>query len=158
MTTLSLTGLGTAASAATPAPADGGQAIAAGGPQRAQRAGVEAPVLAGDVTYFRTRGDNPHITRGEVSVHGWWEKISGKATKAKVTVWLQAHKGAKWKTVATGKRTVGPGSSKRANAREKCKNRTTKVKFRTVVDVDIIGYTDGPEKWYSNGFTLKCKV
>ncbi|MFE0877251.1 hypothetical protein ACFW4X_20720 [Streptomyces smyrnaeus] len=110
------------------------------------------------INLFTTHGDNAHVTRGEVSVHGWWTKQSGPAKKAKVTVWLQAHKGSKWKSIDEGVRTVKPGTSKRANARKKCKNRTTKVKFRTKVDVDIIGYADSPRKLYTKGVKLRCKV
>lgn len=113
---------------------------------------------AAGVHRFTTHGDNAHVTRGEVSVHGWWTKQSGPAAKARVTVWLQAHKGAKWKTIQKGARTVKPGTGKRANARKKCKNTTTKVKFRTVVDVDIIGYADPPTKLYTKSVTRRCKV
>ncbi|NSC22570.1 hypothetical protein FM076_15850 [Streptomyces albus subsp. chlorinus] len=74
------------------------------------------------INFFTTHGDDAHVTRGEVSVHGWWIKQSGPAGKAKVTVWLQAHKRSKWKTVAKGVRTVKPGTGKRANARKKRKN------------------------------------
>ncbi|MBO8193165.1 hypothetical protein ITI46_16030 [Streptomyces oryzae] len=110
------------------------------------------------INFFTTHGDDAHVTRGEVSVHGWWTKQSGPAKKAKVTVWLQAHKRSKWKTVAKGVRTVKPGTSKRANARKKCKNRTTKVRFRTKVDVDIIGYADSPRQLTTKGVTRRCKV
>ncbi|MFI7244315.1 hypothetical protein [Streptomyces qinglanensis] len=121
-------------------------------------AGSVPPDAEARINLFTTHGDNAHVTRGEVSVHGWWTKQSGPATKAKVTVWLQAHKGSKWKTVKKGVRTVKPGTSKRANARKKCKNTTTKVKFRTKVDVDIIGYPDSPRKLYTKGVKRRCKV
>lgn len=94
---------------------------------------------------FWTRSDNPHIsyTSGfkEVSVHGWWTKETTKATKAKVTVTLQALTKNGWRTVATGSKVVAPGTYNRGNARVRCVNDDLYT-YRSIVDVDLVGHLD----------------
>ncbi|WEV25720.1 hypothetical protein OYE22_11290 [Streptomyces sp. 71268] len=113
---------------------------------------------------FETHGDYVHISGSApraVSAHGWWKRKSGPAKYAKVTIELQAHAGAKWKTIDTGtkkKAKSGGGSANRAHARKNCKNATTVVKFRSRVDVDIIGYSDPPTKLVTPTRKIKCKV
>ncbi|MFH7595431.1 hypothetical protein WDV06_10045 [Streptomyces racemochromogenes] len=112
---------------------------------------------------FYTNGDNVHISStapAAASGHGWWVKISGPGTKAKVTIELQAldYRDNRWKTVATGSKTVypGTGSANRAAARKVCTNRLMQVKWRSVIDVDIIGVNDSPEKAVTKTQTLWC--
>ncbi|WP_274561662.1 hypothetical protein [Streptomyces spiramyceticus] len=112
---------------------------------------------------FVTNGDHVHISStapATASAHGWWKKISGPGTKAKVTIELQAldYRDNKWKTVATGSKTVksGGGSVNRANARKTCTNRVMQVKWRSRIDVDLIGVADSPEKAITATKTLWC--
>ncbi|MEU0692154.1 hypothetical protein [Streptomyces uncialis] len=116
---------------------------------------------------FFTNGDYVHESStppATASGHGWWFKQSGPGEKAKVTVQLQAYdaKAKKWKTVATGNKTVKPSkklrsapSTHRANARKVCKGSTT-VKWRSVIDVDIIDVNDTPDKAVTTAQSLTC--
>lgn len=82
-----------------------------------------------------------------------------KNVKAKVTVWLQTKHGNTWRTVAEGSKKVKAGgkgaSSRRANARRTCENRD-KTQWRSVIDVDLIGIADSPEKAVTRAVTLAC--
>lgn len=110
---------------------------------------------------FYANGDKVHYSSSDNSVlsgHGWWVKLSGAGTKARVTVWLQQRKGG-WKPVAKDVKTVKPGGGrgKRATAREKCGSRKTTA-WRSVIDVDIIGVNDSPEKAYTKTVRKKCRA
>ncbi len=112
---------------------------------------------------FVTDGDRVHVSSTPpptASGHGWWKKISGPGTKAKVTVTLQARPAgtSTWHNVATGSKTVksGGGSGKRATARKTCTNLIQKTEWRSVIDVDIIGVADSPEKATTKAATLWC--
>jgi hypothetical protein len=113
---------------------------------------------------FQTLGDNVHISSTPpktASAHGGWRKISGSGTKAKVTVWLQmkSSKHGKWHTVAKGQKTVksGGGSGRRATARKVCHSSQTHL-WRSVVDVDLIGIPDSPEKLYTKTVSKHCSA
>jgi hypothetical protein len=135
------------------APAEGRTGDQAQGRQhRAPSAGV-----------FITDGDRVHVSSTPpptASGHGWWKKISGPGTKAKVTVTLQArpYGASGWRDVATGSKTVksGGGAGKRATARKTCTNLIQKTEWRSVIDVDIIGVADSPEKVSTKAATLFC--
>ncbi|MGK5448822.1 hypothetical protein [Streptomyces radiopugnans] len=115
------------------------------------------------VNVFVTRGDNVHFSRdvpGTINAHGWWTKTSGPATSAKVTIWLQVRSGSLWRNLDTGVKTVGPGGGrgKRANASWECTNLIARNDFRSVVDVDIVGYADGDSKLTTPTQSLYCGV
>ncbi|MFI1307828.1 hypothetical protein [Streptomyces sioyaensis] len=112
---------------------------------------------------FLTKGDYAHFShtvRNTVNAHGWWKKIDGPATHAKITIWLQVKTSHGWKTLDKGVKTVPPGggSNKRAVANWKCTNLIAKNHFRTVVDADIVGYPDSPEKLVTKTQTLYCGI
>lgn len=119
------------------------------------------PIVAqAAVAVFYTRGDYVHVTRGQASGHGWWIKGTAKATKAKVTVQLQykPKKTSSWnRRGKAGVKTIGPGTSKRANARMTCRSQARK-QWRSWVDVNLIGYLDSPNKLYTSARTLKCTL
>ncbi|MFF4278980.1 hypothetical protein ACWDFH_22160 [Streptomyces kronopolitis] len=126
-------------------------------------AGSYRAVSARSAHGFLTKGDYAHFShtvRNTVNAHGWWKKIDGPATHAKVTIWLQVKSGSRWKTLDKGVKTVlpGGGSNKRAVANWKCTNLIMKNHFRTVVDVDIVGYPDSPEKLVTKTQTLYCGI
>ncbi|MFJ7199971.1 MULTISPECIES: hypothetical protein [unclassified Streptomyces] len=119
---------------------------------------------ASDVGGFVTDGDHVHVSStppATASAHGWWMDPLGKHknVKAKVTVWLQTKHGNTWRTVAEGSKKVKAGgkgaSSRRANARRTCENRD-KTQWRSVIDVDLIGIADSPEKAVTRAVTLAC--
>lgn len=58
-------------------------------------------------------------------------------------------------TEGYGERTIGPGTSKRANARFTCVN-TTRTLWRSKVDVDIIGMADGPKDTITESVRIGC--
>jgi hypothetical protein len=75
-----------------------------------------------------------------------------------VTIWLQAKDGhGKWHSVAEGAKVVksGGGSSRRANVRKRCQG-TGEVSWRSVIDVDIIGVSDSPEKAVTKTVSVHC--
>ena len=108
---------------------------------------------------YTTRGDNPHVSRtgNEVSVHGWWtiDSDSGPCpTYADVEVWLQGWyciEGVTcwWRTIDEDEKRVraGGGAGNRTNARAFCVSDKV-TGFRNVVDVDLVGVSDPPDKLY----------
>jgi hypothetical protein len=124
----------------------------------ADPAALRAPA---DVGTYLTNGDHVHISGTKpatASAHGWWLKVSGSGTKARVTVWLQvkdAH--GRWHSVAKGAKVVksGGGSSRRANVRKRCEG-TRRETWRSLIDVDIIGVGDSPEKVATRAVQLRC--
>jgi hypothetical protein len=109
-------------------------------------------------TFYLTNGDYVHITAGDASGHGWWEKLSGTATSAKVTIWLEENLGGTWYIEATGTYTggPGPGSGKWANARYTCIPTTSTYQWRSRIDVDIIGEQDPPDQAITKTQSLHC--
>ncbi|WP_326619537.1 hypothetical protein OG863_19615 [Streptomyces decoyicus] len=137
--------------------------------------GAAAPASAGEQAprpgpgVYASNGDHVHVSSTKpatASGHGWWFKVKGPGSKAKVTIWLQTRKkGAKkWHTVAKGSKIVKPSkklnkapSTWRANARKKCANRQVR-EWRSVIDTDIIGVADSPEKAVTKVRPVKCGV
>lgn len=109
-------------------------------------------------TLYLTNGDYVHITAGDASGHGWWEKLSGTASTAKVTIWLEENLGGTWYVEATGTYTggPGPGSGKWANARYTCIPTASNFQWRSRIDVDIIGEQDPPDQAITKTQDLKC--
>ncbi|MEE1770149.1 hypothetical protein PUR34_18860 [Streptomyces sp. JV185] len=130
----------------------------------ASSAHAASGTTASDVGGFVTDGDHVHVSStppATASAHGWWMDPLGKHknVKAKVTVWLQTKHGNTWRTVAEGSKKVKAGgkgaSSRRANARKTCENRD-RTQWRSVIDVDLIGIADSPEKAVTRTVTLAC--
>ncbi|WJV48073.1 hypothetical protein [Streptomyces flavofungini] len=112
---------------------------------------------------FRTYGDNVHFShtvRGHINAHGWWKVLSGPArgVKAKVTVDLQVKRGGQWKTLTRASKNVysGGGSGKRTAAAYKCTYNVGQYDFRSVIDVDLIGYPDDNYKKITATQRLGC--
>lgn len=122
---------------------------------------MAAPAAPSEVGTYITNGDRVHVSSTPprtASAHGWWIKVSGAGTKAKVTIWLQTKKSnGRWRSVAKGQKTVksGGGSSRRANVRKTCAN-AQKRQWRSLIDVDIIGVSDSPEKAVTKAVTVRC--
>ena len=110
--------------------------------------------VGGSCTY-QTRGDNPHRSGNDVSVHGWWKisPASGQCpTHADVEVWLQGWwcnewYGCWWRTIDSDEKRVRPGggSGRRTNIRELCATFET-TGYRNVVD--LVGVGDPGDKEY----------
>ena len=134
------------AAVAAPAPAGGEGGIES----TASPEGEVTP--ASHICTFLTKGDNVHIssTAFEASGHGWWVKVSCAATSAVVTVQLQQYySDGAWRVVGTvGRATVpaGGGGGKRATGRAACLS-SALTGWRSVVDVDIVGYADTADKY-----------
>ncbi|MDF4253295.1 hypothetical protein [Streptomyces sp. WMMB303] len=123
-------------------------------------------VNAAGAGIFRTYGDKVHVSSSKprtASAHGWWRKFSGPGSKAKVTVWLQVRtkSGKKWHTVAKGVKNIKSAKSRSrkpsTTARKGCNNHKTR-QWRSLIDVDIIGVGDSPEKAYTKTVKLRCGV
>lgn len=111
--------------------------------------------------FLKQMAINPRVTTSsgyeEVSAHGWWVDLGcPSGTRASVEIVLQALTENGWYTVATGSRVIGPGTSKRANVRERCVD-DRPYTYRSIIDVDLIGIIDTPERAvrHSQG-TLNC--
>lgn len=124
---------------------------------------VAAPAAANGPGVFITNGDRVHISSTPprtASAHAWWTHVSGPGTKAKVTIWLQMKSGRTWHSVAKNAKNLksgNGGSARRVVARKKCAN-SSKHQWRTMIDVDLIGVADSPEKAYTKPVTVKCGV
>ncbi|QCX74062.1 hypothetical protein C9F11_01795 [Streptomyces sp. YIM 121038] len=147
-----------AVGAAVPAQAAGSDA-----PSYRSAASAQSARAGSGVGAFQTLGDNVHFShtvRGHINAHGWWKNLSGPArgVKAKVTVWLQVKRGGEWKTLATDVKNVysGGGSGKRAAAAYKCTYNVGQYDFRSVIDVDLIGYPDDSYKKITATQRLGC--
>ncbi|MFI5771298.1 hypothetical protein ACIA74_22690 [Streptomyces sp. NPDC051658] len=134
-------------------------------PAQARPAGPEARHAA-DAGLFYTNGDDVHVSStppATASGHGWWVRVKGgkPGEKAKVTIWLQAKdRHGKWRSVASGSKKVKPtkgkaSSTHRANARKTCEGRR-KTQWRSLIDVDVIGEADSPEKAVTVTMTFNC--
>lgn len=124
---------------------------------------MAAPAAANGPGVFITNGDRVHISSTPprtASAHAWWTHVSGPGTKAKVTIWLQMKSGQRWHSVAKNAKNLksgNGGSARRVVARKKCANQN-KRQWRTMIDVDLIGVADSPEKAYAKPVTVKCGV
>lgn len=105
---------------------------------------------------YKTRGDHPHRSGGDVSAHGWWTTTTPKKCPryAYVEVWLKAwacdyQNGRKvrcfWDTVDHDEKRIraGGGRGKRTNVRKACASNKT-VSYMSIIDVDLEGMWDGP--------------
>lgn len=110
---------------------------------------------------FLQYGDWVHISSTApraASGHGWWENVDCDAVLADVTVQLQIYKGGSWKNVGSaGRKRVysGGGSANRAAARVTCAN-SNSYKWRSVIDVDVVGVADAANKLTTGEKTLAC--
>jgi len=118
-------------------------------------------VTAGDCQ-FEGRGDYPHVTNGEASVHGYWVKLGGTCPwTAKVTVDLQAYACNSlycfWVTQATQSGTyhTGPGTGYWATPHKACASTKT-VGWRGQIDVDLTSVNDPSGYQYSAERDLSC--
>ena len=162
----SLAALPTSAGASSPAPSASGRSATSG--HFAPYPGGEAipltesgNITAGSCTY-RQAIDDPHLSSGDASVHGWWLRISGTCPdKANVDVYLQGYwcdiYGCRWITVGSGSGDyyAGGGSGQRATARRTCSGTST-VGWRGFVDVDLIVVSDPSGYTYSTIQNLAC--
>jgi hypothetical protein len=113
------------------------------------------------VRFFDIFGDYVHISRSPpraASGHGWWERIDNEASLARVTVQLQIKRAGLWLDVgAPGSEIVKPGggAANRANARVPCVGFDVH-EWRSVVDVDLIGYFDSAAPHTTPARPLPC--
>lgn len=119
-------------------------------------------ITAGSCTY-RQAVDNPHLSSGTTSVHGWWETstTSGCPAYSNVDTLLQAFYcnmwGCSYVTIASDSRDVlaGGGSGRRGNARNSCLN-SSLISYRGAVDVDLINQNDPGGLTYSPEVGVNC--
>lgn len=112
---------------------------------------------------FITDGDYAHVSKSDpatASAHGWWIKVTTKATRAVVRIWLQVKVGSKWKTVGSDRKTLksGGGSGRRATARMRCAAGpiVKRPVYRSVIDVDLVGVRDDPRRAVTDSRALRC--
>lgn len=124
---------------------------------------VESGVITAGACKYRQAIDDPHISSGDASIHGYWKKYSGTCpSKANVDTYLQAYwcdyLGCRFVTVASNSGDVyqGGGSGKWVTARRHCSSTARLVGWRGFVDVDLIGVSDPSGYTYSNIKNLYC--
>jgi len=128
-----------------------------------EQTGVEPQARAGSCEYD-TRGDYPHRSGGDVSAHGWWETTtySSCPTHADVEVWIQGvwcdRWGCRWLTAAHDEKRIRPRNiyNERTTARRACVSNDV-VGFRTVVDVDLVGVIDPPDRYVGPPRDVPCR-
>jgi hypothetical protein len=150
---LSVSGTGWAAAGdpvpdpdAVPAPYPGGSVVLPISP---------APTLAGDCQP-RADGDDPHLSSGDISAHGWWYRGTCPNTKATVDVRLfEYYSDGTWRLKAENWGSVWPGggSGNRVTARRTCES-TLGAGWATSVYVSI-GTGDS---YYSPAVNRSCQV
>jgi hypothetical protein len=144
--------------------------VAGAGQAHADDAGTPALAPAQDTGLFTGHGDRVHISSTpprSASAHGWWTvdaSVGEPPTHAIVTVQLQMkiqeEDSATWIDVGEpGSERVKPGggSANRATARVECKNSARNI-WRSVIDVDIIGYADSPNQTVKEEVAIPCGV
>lgn len=117
---------------------------------------------------YTAGGDNPHISSAgpHVSVHGWWNSWSENCpSRSRVKVWLKAFycwnealNWCAWITVGYKKHDVRARnlSGNWVNARDYCRPATTYTSYQGIVDVDLIGQRDPPDRRYSRIRDFLC--
>lgn len=158
-----------APAAPAPAPAPVGAAAAAGADGTgelslqgtASDSDARAAAAAAAICLFTTNGDYVHVSSSafEASGHGWWVNGNCRATTAVVTVQLQEYyNDGSWRNKGVvGRSTVrsGGGAGNRATGRAGCNNNTL-VGWRSVIDVDLVGQADSPDKLTTPSRNIRC--
>lgn len=103
--------------------------------------------------------DNPHVTGGDASGHGWWGKGNCKNDYADVYNCLyEYYTDVYWyKKACSPTKKLKPygGSTWRTNARKKCNSESKLISWRNHVDVNVIDEPDTAEK-PMNQAAIKC--
>jgi hypothetical protein len=117
------------------------------------------------IKFFETKGDKVHESSTpppEMSGHGWWIRFSGPARQAVVTVQIQQMFDGGFVNVGRrGRARIRPGGGRgrRVTARARCHHyKGGRYTYRSVVDTDIVGHRDTPEKLYTNWATTSCSA
>ncbi len=112
-----------------------------------------------------TYADNPHVTRGQVSAHGWWrEGTCDGATKATVRVcllewWVDSNGNRKWVNKGCSSKSIKQAGKSRkpaVNKRRTCTSFST-TGWANLVDVDVAGKWDNTEDGYKAA-NIGCRV
>jgi hypothetical protein len=121
-----------------------------------------SPAAAADTCVFWQQGDYVHISKTSPEYaaqgHGWWLNGDCPATQADVTVQLEIYKSGTWYRVGTvGKKRVyqGGGSGNRATGHAGCWSTAT-YKWRSVIDVDLVGVVDSADKEVTPAVSVDC--
>jgi hypothetical protein len=121
---------------------------------------VESSSAAARVCTFETRGDNPHNSGSDASVHGWWTNGDCPTQWADVTVQLQAKIDNQWVNVGRSGmnrvRSSTGGRGRRVTARAECWTSQNTL-MRGVVDVDLVDIIDDPYRRISDEVVVGCR-
>jgi hypothetical protein len=119
------------------------------------------PAQATPPRQFLTFGDYVHLSSSPpraVSAHGWWVRIDNEAPLALVSVQLQIKRAGLWLDVGSaGSKVIksGGGSANRVRARAPCVGSDVH-EWRSVVDVDLVGYLDSADRHFTPTRLLPC--
>jgi hypothetical protein len=157
------------ASAATPAPDPAEPAPGLTSTSQVQKAWFPDPSEPDGVGFctFIMRGDKVHIStwnehqgaRDVASGHGWWENVDcPDGTRANVKIWLEVQVNGQWIPAGYGEKNnvySDGGSANRAAAQSVCA-RSRPHYWRSIVDVDIVGMMDSPNKHTTQTVSVEC--
>lgn len=94
----------------------------------------------------------------EISVHVWWERLSGDAPLADVTAcWIKG--GVKLTSTCKTKTNIqegGGSTSRRLNLRRVCGSALGPFYWEVEVDVNIVGQPDPDDKQITDGRAMAC--
>jgi len=104
---------------------------------------------------FITDGKEPTGKGNKLVSEGWWRDIKSGAKEGKVTVMLQIQwEGEDWVTYASATKTVKSGSKVTASIELQPGPAQRSAMARTLIDVDLVGVLDSPERAYSKSVRL----
>lgn len=102
---------------------------------------------------YETDVDYPHRSDGDVSSHGWWNKLGGTAKLARVQMELYAADGG-WKLMKyepfSEYYSSGGGRGNRQTIRYACGTRQGPYLWQSYAEADIAGEAD-PVQWATRG-------
>jgi hypothetical protein len=106
-------------------------------------------------------GDDAHLSSGDVSAHGWWLRgTCAGANQALVTVHIQQlWDDGVWRNAGNkGEGRIRPreDSNNRITARVPCLT-SVRTGWRSIVDVDIVGFADTPNRVFTPRQDLACR-
>lgn len=109
---------------------------------------------------FVMNGDHVHLKSdpARVKAHGWWENpYNCPAKQAVVTVFLQANVAGFWITLDRVSRRLGPKpfETHRATAQHHCSD-NAETTWRTLINVNLVGYKDDPRRAVTMPKELNC--
>jgi hypothetical protein len=103
---------------------------------------TSTPLANSKLCLYKAVGDQAHLSRGDVSAHGWWDVVSGQclSDKALVVASMEIYLRGKWYLEGSkpeGAYYPGGGRGQRVTARFACKNSNLNT-WRIIVTAQLV--------------------